>query len=82
MPESWTKDRKRRKKTGIPQEIQFQTKTEIALQQIQGARERGLPQGVILADAGYGNDSHFRSALTKMELTYVMGVQSSVTEAR
>lgn len=79
LPESWTKDRKRRKKTGIPKEIQFQTKTEIALQQIERARQRGLPQGVILADAGYGNDSNFRAALTKMELAYVVGVQSTVT---
>ena len=79
LPESWTQDRKRRKKTGVPKEIRFQTKTEIALQQIQHARERGLPQGVILADAGYGNDSNFRAALTQMELTYVMGVQSTVT---
>jgi SRSO17 transposase len=79
LPETWTKDRKRRKKTGVPEEIRFQTKTEIALEQIQRARERGLPQGVVLADAGYGNDTSFRMALTEMELAYVMGVQSTVT---
>jgi SRSO17 transposase len=79
LPEIWTKDRKRRKKTGVPDEIQFQTKTEIALNQILRARERCLPQGVVLADAGYGNDTNFRMALTEMELTYVMGVQSTVT---
>jgi len=33
----------------------------------------------VLADAGYGNDTSFRIALTEMELTYVMGVQSTVT---
>ena len=33
----------------------------------------------MLADAGYGNDTSFRTALTRMELTYVMGVQSTVT---
>jgi SRSO17 transposase len=33
----------------------------------------------VLADAGHGNDSNFRAALTKMELTYAMGVQSTVT---
>jgi SRSO17 transposase len=79
LPETWTKDRKRRKKTGVPEEIQFQSKTEIALNQIQRARERGLPQGAVLADAGYGHDTSFRMALTEMELTYVMGVQSTVT---
>jgi len=79
LPETWTEDRNRRKKTGVPDEIQFQTKTEIALEQIQGARERGIPQGVVLADAGYGVDTSFRAALTKMKLVYIMGVQSSVT---
>jgi SRSO17 transposase len=79
LPESWIKDRERRKKTGVPDEIQFQTKTEIALDQIRRAHERGIPQGVILADAGYGVDTSFRTALTKMDLIYVVGVQSSVT---
>ena len=79
LPETWTKDRKRRKKTGTPDEIQFQTKPQIALEQIQRARQRGIPQGVVLADAGYGVDTSFRAALTKMEVAYVMGVQSSVT---
>ena len=79
LPETWTKDRKRRKKTGVPNEIQFQTKTEIALEQIQRARQRGIPQGAVVADAGYGVDTSFRAALTKMEVAYVVGVQSSVT---
>lgn len=78
LPETWTKDRKRRKKTGVPEEIEFQTKTGIVLEQIQRARQRGIPQGVVLADAGYGNDTSFRVALTEMELTYVMGVQSNM----
>ncbi len=79
LPEAWTSDRQRRKKTGVPDQIQFQTKTEIALKQIRRARERGIPQGVVLADAGYGVDTGFRAALTKMEMTYVMGIQSAVT---
>jgi len=79
MPESWIKDRKRRKKTGVPEETQFQTKPEIALEQIRRARERGIPEGVVLADAGYGNDTHFRMELTRLEMTYVAGIQSNTT---
>jgi SRSO17 transposase len=79
LPEAWIKDRKRRKKTGVPDSIHFQTKLEIALEQIRRAQERGIPQGVVLADAGYGTDTRFRQALTKMEMTYVMGIQSTVT---
>jgi SRSO17 transposase len=79
LPELWIKDRKRRKKTGVPAETRFQTKPEIALDQIRRARQRGIPQGVVLVDAGYGNDSHFRGELTKLEMTYVAGIQSNTT---
>jgi len=79
LPEVWIKDRKRRKKTGVPDSIGFQTKPEIALEQIRRARERGIPQGVVLADAAYGTDTNFRQALTKMEMTYLMGIQSTTT---
>ena len=79
LPESWIEDRKRRKKTGVPDSIQFQTKPEIALEQIRRARERGIPQGVVLADAGYGTDTGFRAELTKLEMAYVVGIQSTTT---
>jgi SRSO17 transposase len=79
LPESWVEDRQRRKKTGVPETIQFQTKPEIALEQIQRARERCLPEGVVLADAGYGTDTKFRNELTKMEMTYVLGIQSTTS---
>jgi SRSO17 transposase len=77
LPENWIEDRERRKKTGVPDEIQFQTKPEIALEQIQRTRQRGMPSGVILADAGYGADTRFRTELTKMEMAYVVGIQST-----
>ncbi len=79
LPQSWVEDRKRRKKTGVPDSIQFQTKPEIALAQIRRARERGIPQGVVLADAGYGTDTGFRAELTKLEMAYVVGIQSTTT---
>jgi len=79
LPQSWIEDRQRRKKTGVPDSIQFQTKPEIALDQIRRARERGVPPGVVLADAGYGTDTGFRAELTKLEMAYVMGIQSTTT---
>ncbi len=39
----------------------------------------GLPPGVVLMDAGYGNDTALRDGVTALELTYVAGVQSSLT---
>jgi SRSO17 transposase len=79
LPQSWIEDRERRKKTGVPDSIQFQTKPQIALDQIRRARERGIPQGVVLADAGYGTDTDFRAELTKLQMAYVVGIQSTTT---
>lgn len=79
LPEEWAKDTERRKETGVPQEIQFQTKPQIALDQIQHAVKVEVARGVVLADAGYGVDGQFRAGLTKLGLHYVVGVQSSMT---
>ena len=46
LPETWTKDRARRTKAGLPSQIKFKTKPEIALEQIPWACEAGLPRGV------------------------------------
>jgi SRSO17 transposase len=78
LPEVWANDPERRKKAGVPEEITFETKPQIALEQIKRARERGVPQGVVLADAGYGNDSQFRAQLTEWEMPYVAGLMSTV----
>lgn len=55
LPEAWAHDKKRREKAGIPEDIQFQTKPQIALDQIRRAAEQEVPGGVIVADAGYGD---------------------------
>ena len=79
LPEVWAHDSDRREKAGVPSEVAFRTKPEIALEQIRRARERGIPEGVVLADAGYGTDTAFRMQLSKMELHYVVGIMSTVS---
>ena len=79
LPEVWTRDKRRRKATGIPPEISFQTKPELALQQIRTALEREIPAAPVLADAAYGNDTGFRDGITELGLLYVVGIQSSVS---
>lgn len=78
LPESWANDPDRRAKAGVPEDVIFRTKPEIALAQIRAALDAGVSLGVVLADAGYGNDTSFRTGLTEMGLTYVVGVQSSI----
>ena len=74
LPEDWAQDRARRDKAKIPETISFQTKPEIALEQIKAARAAGLPEGVVLRDAGYGNDTGLRTEITALGLRYVAGI--------
>ena len=79
LPEVWVSDKKRRKAGGIPEDVGFQTKPQIALDQIRDAVQQEVTPGVVVADAGYGVDGQFRSGVTKLGLEYVLGVQCSVT---
>jgi SRSO17 transposase len=79
LPKEWAEDAERRKTTEVPEEVEFQTKPEIALDQIRTAVAAKLDCGVILADAAYGINTDFRDGLTELGLHYVVGVQSSMT---
>ena len=57
LPKEWAEDTARRKKAGVPLDISFKTKPEIALEQIRWACTAGLPRGIALMDAAYGTDS-------------------------
>jgi len=75
LPKDWADDPGRRKVAGVPDDIRFQTKPEIALQQLRQALAEGVPPAVVLADPAYGNDSNFRSGITQLGLPYALGVQ-------
>ena len=78
LPEDWAEDPERRAKAGVPEEVRFATKTQIALAQLRALLAQGAPNHCVLADAGYGVDNAFRQALTDMGLAYAVGVTSAV----
>jgi SRSO17 transposase len=77
LPEIWANDPERRKQAGVPKEIRFQTKPDMALDHIRGMVNKDVPRAVVLADAAYGNDSTFREGLEALGLSYAVGIQSS-----
>jgi len=79
LPKEWAEDAGKRKRTEVPEEVEFQTKPAIALDQIRAAVTANLGRGVVLADAAYGINTEFREELTKLGLQYAVGVQSSMT---
>ena len=74
LPQEWADDAARRRKAGVPDDVTFMTKPQIALAQIRAAHAAGLPQGVVLMDAGYGVDAKLRLGISELGLAYVGGV--------
>ena len=75
LPETWTSDRVRLKRAGVPAEYQTaRTKPEIALAEIDRVMAAGVRFGSVLADAGYGLSAPFRQALTARSLVWAVGI--------
>ena len=79
LPEVWCQDIKRCQQAGVPEGVEFQTKPEIALQQIRQALQQQVPVGVVLADAGYGHNTQFRTSLTELGLHYIGGIETTTS---
>jgi SRSO17 transposase len=74
LPEDWSNDAERRKKAGVPADVTFKTKPQIALEQITRACEAGIAHGVVLMDAGYGADTGLGDSITALGLSYAAGI--------
>jgi SRSO17 transposase len=79
LPESWASDMERREKVGVPEPVVFKTKWQIAVDLIDHLAEEGVPKATVLADAGYGDATKFREALTARGFRYAVGICSQVT---
>ena len=78
LPKEWAKDRKRRKKCGVPKEIRFQTRHELALAML---KEHGsfLPHQWIAGDDEMGRSTAFRRQLRGLEELYLLAVPSNTS---
>ena len=79
LPKDWASDAVRRETAGVPKDIAFATKPEIALTQIRQAINQGVPMGVVLADAGYGDETAFRDGITALGMLYAVGIRLGTT---
>lgn len=76
LPREWADDPARREGAGVPEEIAFATKGELAWQQIAAALAAAIPRGPVLMDAGYGDEADLRDRLTAHGVPYAAGVRS------
>jgi SRSO17 transposase len=79
LPEEWASDPERRREAEVPEREQFQTKPQIALEQIRQAVAEGVSPGVVLADEVYGSNREFREGVTELKLHYSVAVRCVTT---
>jgi len=79
LPEQWIDDPVRRKKVGVPEEVTFKTKPELALDLIDEVRRWGLQDRLVLGDSLYGDVYEFRQGLRSRGLNYVVQVSGDLT---
>lgn len=74
LPERWADDPDRRTRAHVPEDLEFHTKPQLALDLIDRATTWQVPFGFVVADAGYGDNPTFLDGLEERYLQYVCGV--------
>jgi SRSO17 transposase len=77
LPRSWAGDRARCAGAGVPGEVGFATKPELARQMLGRALDAGVPARWATADEAYGQDHKFRVFCEQRRLGYVVAVPCS-----
>ncbi len=76
LPQDWANDPDRRKKAGIPDEVVYRKKTDIALEQISRSMNNGIRVFAWTFDEWYGRDGQFLDGLEARGQNYVGEVPS------
>jgi SRSO17 transposase len=76
LPQEWIGDAKRREEAGVPQDVVFRTKPELALELIRSVGPK-VRHGWVTFDEGYGKDPGFLSGLEELEERYIGEVPKS-----
>nr|WP_168210609.1 IS701 family transposase [Persicimonas caeni] len=82
LPEEWAFDPDRRAEVGVPEDIEFRSKPQMAVDQIDRLLDAGCAQKVVVADADFGANQEFRKSLQMRGLEYMGGTRKNVTVMR
>lgn len=77
LPEAWDQDRERCREAGIPDDVRYRPKTEMALEQVRRAVGHGVGFSFLTFDAGYGKCPAFLFGLDDMGQHYVGEIPKS-----
>ena len=81
LPEAWANDPDRREAAGVPEDVAFRTKPQLAREMVARALDAGVPAAWVVADEVYGADSAFRLPLEERGQAYVLAVASNVAQS-
>jgi SRSO17 transposase len=77
LPQEWAEDEARRQEAGVPEEVSFRTKPQLARAMLERAQERGVPFAWVTGDEVYGSDRRLRVWLEQQEWAHVLAVKSN-----
>jgi SRSO17 transposase len=77
LPQGWVEDPARSQAAGVPDQVGFATKPELARRMLQRALDAGVPAGWVTADEVYGNSPALRGWLEARRLPYVLAVKAT-----
>ena len=76
LPREWARDRKRRKKCGVPKEIRFRTRHQLALEMLRRSGSE-LPHAWVAGDVEMGRSTAFRRDLRALGERYLLAVPAN-----
>jgi SRSO17 transposase len=77
LPQQWLADPQRLQAAGVPDQVGFATKPELARRMLERALEAGVPAGWVTADEVYGNSPALRGWLEARKVPYVLAVKAT-----
>ena len=75
LPQVWADDWERRREAGVPEEVSFRTKPQLAQLMLERALESGVPFGWVAGDEVYGSGRNLRFWLEREGLTHVLAIK-------
>ena len=77
LPQVWAEDGERRREAGVPEEVAFRTKPQLAQRMLERAVEGGVPFRWVTGDEVYGNHRNLRLWLEGAGIPHVLAIKSN-----
>lgn len=77
LPKSWTDDPDRSEAAGVPEQVGFRTKPELAGDMVEAALDAGIMADFAVGDEAYGINPELRARVQRRRLSYVLAVATT-----